>query len=173
MDAQSLNKMNFSSLREFFYKVYNICLLVMFMPIAVFLSVYYLLITNVITEMVIEGDMLNAILVVFPIVAIFILTIVHLLARKRFVKLIPEPSLGIRLEKYFSIAFLRIIGVVISSILMALGLFLTGSEYFTIYFLVLLIWLFFVWPTPTRVSTDLKLRGDEHKMVVSKGEAFK
>jgi hypothetical protein len=165
--------MNFSSLREFFYKVYNICLIVMFIPIAVFLAAYYLLLTNKVSAIVVEENMLNTILVTFPIIAIFILTIVHLQAGKRFSRLMPEPSLGIRLEQYFPIAFLRIAGVVISSTLMALGLFLTGNEYFTIYFSVLLIWLFFIWPTPTRVSKDLKLKGDEQKMVLTKGEAFK
>jgi hypothetical protein len=56
---------------------------------------------------------------------------------------------------------------------MAAGLFLTGSEWFAIYFLGLVVWLVFQWPSPRRVSKDLKLRGDEKQMVLTKGEAFK
>ena len=59
------------------------------------------------------------------------------------------------------------------SVLMAIGLALTSHAYFTIYFSISLLWLFFIWPTPSRVSKDLKLKGDEKKMVLTKGEAFR
>lgn len=145
----------------------------MFVPLAVFLTIYYLFLTGRITAIVVEQSIQEVILVAFPIAAILILTIVNLLVNKKFTLLASEPSLGIRLEKYFAIAFLRIVGLVQASLLMAIGLFITGSEYFTIFFAALLAWLFIAWPSPNRVSKDLKLKGDEHEMVVSKGEAFK
>jgi len=37
----------------------------------------------------------------------------------------------------------------------------------------ILVWLYVQWPSPKRVSKDLELRGDEEKMVLTKGEAFK
>jgi hypothetical protein len=55
---------------------------------------------------------------------------------------------------------------------MAAGLYLTGSELFTLYFLFILLLLYFQWPTPYRVSKDLKLKSDEEKMVLTKGDAF-
>lgn len=165
--------MNFSSLREFFYKLYNRCLLIMFVPIGVFLVIYYFLLINQLKAILQEEEIILVILILFPIVAIINLTIVHLVAVRRFKALMPEPSLGIRLEKYFSIGSIRISSLAANSVLMAVGLALTDHAYFTIYFSFLLVWLFFIWPTPKRVSVDLKLKGDEQKMVMTKGEAFR
>ncbi|MFN7655940.1 MAG: hypothetical protein ACK5PC_22075 [Cyclobacteriaceae bacterium] len=165
--------MNFSTLGEFFYKLYNRCLLVMFIPIGVFLTVYYLLLVGKVTPILREEEVIQVILVVFPLLFIINLTIVHLVAASRFKALMPEPSLGIRLEKYLSAGFIRIKALAAGSVFMAIGLVLTGHPYFTIYFSISLLWLFFIWPTPGRVSKDLKLKGDEQKMVLTKGEAFR
>jgi branched-subunit amino acid transport protein len=165
--------MNYNSLREFFYKLYNICLAMMFFPIGSFLIVYYLLLTNKISP-TIQGETVELIILVsFPILTIVDLTIVHLVVRKKFLVLSKEVSLGIRLEKYFSVAVIRMSTMVATSLFMAAGLFLTGSEWFAVYFLALIVWLIFYWPTPGRVSKDLALRGDEAEMVLTKGEAFK
>jgi hypothetical protein len=59
------------------------------------------------------------------------------------------------------------------SFLLAIGFFLTSDERFSIYFAVIIIWCAWQWPTPRRVAGDLKLKGDERKMVLTKGEAFK
>ncbi len=165
--------MNYSSLREFFYKLYNICLLMMFVPIGTFLVIYYLLLTNQISPSIHSELVKRIILIAFPILAVLDLTIVHLVVRKKFSLLNKEISLGVRLEKYFSVAVIRLSAIVATSLFMAAGLFLTGSEWFAIYFLVLVLWLAFQWPSPRRVSKDLKLRGDEEQMVLTKGEAFK
>jgi len=165
--------MNYSSIKEFFYKLYNICLLMMFLPAGAFLVVYYLTLTGKISPVIQTEKVQLIILVSFPILAILDLTIVHWVVRKRFLVLRKEISLGIRLEKYFSIASIRISAIVATSLFMAAGLYLTGHEYFTIYFLLILVWLYVQWPSPKRVSKDLELRGDEEKMVLTKGEAFK
>jgi hypothetical protein len=165
--------MNYSSLREFFYKLYNICLLMMFLPIGTFLVIYYLLLTNQITPSIQSELVERIILIAFPILAVLDLTIVHLVVRKKFSLLNKEISLGVRLEKYFSVAVIRLSAIVVTSLFMAAGLFLTGSEWFAMYFLGLVIWLVLQWPSPRRVSKDLKLRGDEEQMVLTKGEAFK
>ncbi|NOS90895.1 MAG: hypothetical protein HOP30_03135 [Cyclobacteriaceae bacterium] len=145
----------------------------MFIPIAVFLAVYYFLLIGKWTAIIQDEQIVTIILIVFPILAIISLTIVHLVVASRFKALLPEPSLGIRLEKYFSVGFIRLAALASDSVLMAAGLALTGNSYFTLYFTALLLWLCFIWPTPGRVSKDLKLRGDEKKMVISKGEAFR
>ncbi len=165
--------MNYSSLGEFFYKLYNICLLMMFVPVAAFLLVYYLVLTGKTGAIIQSEQIIQYTLIGFPILAVLDLTIVNLVVKKRFSLLSKELSLGVRLEKYFAIGIIRISAVVATSMFMAAGLYITGHEYFTLYFLALLIWLYFQWPTPARVSQDLKLRGDEEKMVLTKGEAFK
>lgn len=165
--------MNFSTLGEFFYKLYNRCLLIMFVPIGVFLAVYYFLLIGKLAAIIQDEQMIMIILILFPVIAVINLTIVHLVVARRFKALLPEPSLGIRLEKYFEVGFIRLAALASDSVLMAVGLALTGHAYFTIYFSVLLLWLFFIWPIPKRVSKDLKLKGDEKKMVITKGEAFR
>ncbi len=165
--------MNFNSLGELFYKLYNRCLAVMFIPIAVFLAVYYFLLIGKWTAIIQDEQLVTVILIIFPVLTVINLTIVHLVVASKFKALLPEPSLGIRLEKYFSIGFIRLAALASDSVLMAAGLALTGHSYFTLYFIGLLVWLFFIWPRPSRVSKDLQLRGDEKKMVITKGEAFR
>jgi hypothetical protein len=165
--------MNFSSLTEYFYKVYNICLLMLFMPIVAFLFVYYLVLTGKISSRIQSEMVLQIMLISFPILVILDLTIVHLVVRKRLAMLAKEVSLGIRLEKYFAAVMPRIYAVVATSLFMAAGLYMTTHELFSVYFLLIVVWLFFQWPTPRKVSKDLKLKGDEEAMVLTKGEAFK
>jgi hypothetical protein len=165
--------MNFSSLTEFFYKVYNLCLFMLLVPMAAFLFVYYLVLTGKISPTIESEIVLQTILISFPVLVILDLTIVHLVVRKRLVLLAKEVSLGIKLEKYFAVVTPRISAVVATALFMAAGLYMTTHELFTIYFLLLLVWLAFQWPTPRRVSKDLKLKGDEETMVLTKGEAFK
>jgi hypothetical protein len=165
--------MNYSSIKEFFYKLYNICLVMIFVPVCAFLFIYYLAFTGKISPTIQTDRVQYIILASFPLLAILDLTIVHLVTKKRFALLRKETSLGIRLEKYFSIASLRISAIVATSLFMAAGLYLTGNELFAVYFLLLLLWFYIQWPSPNKVSKDLKLRGDEEKMVLTKGEAFK
>jgi hypothetical protein len=165
--------MNFNSLTEYFYKVYNLCLFMLLVPIAAFLFVYYLVLTGKINASIESGTVLQIILVSFPVLTILDLTIVHLVVRKRLASLSKEVSLGIRLEKYFAAVTPRISAVVATTLFLAAGLYITTHELFTIYFLLLVVWLAFQWPTPRRVSKDLKLKGDEETMVLTKGEAFK
>jgi hypothetical protein len=165
--------MNYSSLTEYFYKVYNICLLMLFIPIAAFLFVYYLVLTGKVSPSIEGETVLQVILISFPALAILDLTIVHLVVRKRLAVLAKEVSLGIKLEKYFAAVTPRISAVVATALFMAAGLYITTHELFTVYFLLLIVWLFFQWPTPRKVSRDLKLKGDEETMVLTKGEAFK
>ncbi|MFM9837971.1 MAG: hypothetical protein ACKVOQ_06880 [Cyclobacteriaceae bacterium] len=165
--------MNYSSLTEYFYKVYNLCLFMLLLPVAAFLFVYYLVLTGKISASIESEMVLQIILISFPILVILDLTIVHLVVRKRLASLAKEVSLGIKLEKYFAAVTPRISAVVATALFMAAGLYITTHELFTIYFLLLIVWLAFQWPTPRRVSKDLKLKGDEETMVMTKGEAFK
>lgn len=165
--------MNFSSLTEYFYKVYNLCLMMLLIPVAAFLFVYYLVLTGRIDATIQSEMVLHVILISFPVLVILDLTIVHLVVRTRLAALAKEVSLGIKLEKYFAAVTPRISAVVATALFMAAGLYITAHELFTIYFLLLIAWLAFQWPTPRKVSSDLKLKGDEERMVLTKGEAFK
>ena len=164
--------MNFT-LKEYFYKLYNHSLVMMLLPIAEFLAIYYLILSGILSK-IIEDELADQILLVsIPILVLVMLTIVHLETLKRCKKIADEPSLGKRLDLYQPVARRKINSIVWVSLLLAIGFFLTSDERFSIYFAVIIIWCAWQWPTPRRVSRDLKLKGDERKMVMTKGEAFK
>ena len=165
-------EMNYNSLSEYFYKVYNICLLMMFVPVAGFLYVYYLVLTNQVKPTLVLEDVIQITLVLFPILALLDLTIVHWFSLRRLKTFSNEMSLGVRLHKYVSVATLRVSGSVATSLFMGAGLYMTHHEFFSIYFGVIVLWTAFNWPTPKKVCRDYKLRGDEEKMVLTKGDAF-
>ncbi len=164
--------MIFSSLREFFYKLYNIFLISMLIPMLLFIGIYYVLLTNMVAPFITDDDAVQILVVTFPILALIALTIVHWSASARLKALSREPSLGIKLEDYLSAASLRLKGCVFSSLLMAVGLFFTNHQYFGIYFGLIILWVIVIWPSPRRVCKDLKLKRDEEELVRSKGEAF-
>lgn len=166
--------MIFSSLREFFYKLYNMFLMMMLMPMILFIVIYYFLLTGLISPLLTDHDAVMILLIAFPCLSVIGLTIVHWLTRKKFSALARQPSLGIKLEEYSSVASMRLKSCVYASLFMGVGLFFTNHEYFAIYFGVIILWsLIFVWPSPRRVCKDLKLKRDEEKMVMTKGDAFK
>jgi len=80
----------------------------MFIPIGTFLVIYYLFLTNQISPSIQSELVERIILIAFPILAVLDLTIVHLVVRKKFSLLNKEISLGVRLEKYFSVAVIRL-----------------------------------------------------------------
>ena len=166
--------MNFNSLAEYFYKLYNICLLLMLLPLAVFLTLYYMLDAGKLISVISPDHALSGLLVLlFPLFIVLELTIVHLVLQKKLVPTQSELSLGTRLDQYYSFVLIKSGGAAFVGILMAVGLYLTGRGLFSAYFLLVLVWIFIQWPTPRKVSKDLKLKGDEQEMVLTKGEAFK
>lgn len=164
--------MNFT-LKEYFYKLYNRSLVMMLLPIAEFLAIYYLILSGTLSK-IIEDELIGQILLIsVPIIVLAILTIVHLEAQRRCNKIADEPSLGKRLDLYQPIARRKLNSLVWVSFLLAIGFFFTSDGRFSIYFAVIIIWHAWQWPSPRKVSSDLKLKGDERKMVMTKGEAFK
>lgn len=145
----------------------------MFVPVAGFLYVYQLVLTHQLQPTIQSEQVTEFVLILFPVLALLDLTIVHWVVKKRLLTLVKEASLGIRMEKYVSIATIRISASVATSLFMAAGLYMTNHEYFSIYFLVIILWTAFNWPTPKKICRDYKLKGDEEKMVLTKGDAFK
>ncbi len=164
--------MNFT-LKEYFYKLYNRSMIMMLLPIAEFLAIYYLILSGILPRIVEDELGLQILLISIPILVLMLLTIVQLEAGKRCKKIADESSLGKKMDLYLPVARRKINSLVWVSFLLAIGFFLTSDERFSIYFGVIIIWCAWQWPTPRRVSNDLKLKGDERKMVMTKGEAFR
>jgi len=81
-------------------------------------------------------------------------------------------GLGKKLDHYYLIVRTRMKTITGVSFFLAAGLLFTGHEWFTIYFGGMIVWFLFQWPTPRTVSRQLKLKGDERAMVITKGDAF-
>jgi hypothetical protein len=163
--------MNFT-LKEYFYKLYNRGMIMMLLPIAEFLAIYYLILSGFLPSIIEDELTIKILLILIPIIVLLILTIVQLEVKKRLKKISDEPSLGKKLDLYFPVAKQKINSLVWVSFLLAVGFFFTSDERFSIYFGVIILLCGWHWPSPRRVARDLRLKGDEREMVITKGDAF-
>lgn len=83
-----------------------------------------------------------------------------------------QQGLGAKLDKYFKLTVVRYSILSSASLLMAAGLYLSGSDVFMVLYLVGLLLAGLLWPTSRKVSVDLRLRGDEREMVYYKKDTF-
>lgn len=83
-----------------------------------------------------------------------------------------EQGLGAKLDKYFKITIVRYGILSSASLMLALGLYLTRSDFFTAMYVAGLIFSGTLWPTGRKVSEDLRLRGDERQMVYFKKDKW-
>jgi hypothetical protein len=160
--------MKFNSIKEYFYKLYNICYALTLLPLAVFIYLYLEVQNgNLISPIQDSNDKL---IVQASLVSIIltILTIVHLVVKKNLKRLLPEVSLGNRMDGYYAIALARIGWSVASCLISAIGFYLVGNELFSVLFLAILVSISFQWPTPRRLCADLKLKGDEKELILYK-----
>ncbi|NJN41906.1 MAG: hypothetical protein HC811_06465 [Flammeovirgaceae bacterium] len=84
-----------------------------------------------------------------------------------------KSSLRTKMEEYASVAILRIAAGAVACLVMAAGFWLTSSELFTVFLMLILVWLGFQWPTPRKMSLDLKLKGDERDVILYKRDLFR
>ena len=165
--------MNFSSLKEYFYRLYNTCLLRLLLPMGLFLLIYYLSLSGLISPYITQEGLIDFLSYTYLVLIIISLTIVHLVIYKRLKVISETVGLGDKLDLYHSVVKLRMKTVVGISLFNAAGLLFTGHSWFSIYFGGMILWSVLQWPTPRKVSNQLRLRGDERTMVMTKGEAFK
>ena len=163
--------MNFT-LKDYFYKLYNRGMLMILLPIAEFLAIYYLILSGFLLPIVYDELLIIILIILFPIVVLTMLTIVQLEINRRLKKISEEPSLGRKLDLYFPLAKRKINSLVWAALLFGVGFFFTGDDRFSIYFGGLILWYAWQWPAPRKVARDLKLKGDEREMVISRGDSF-
>jgi uncharacterized membrane protein YoaK (UPF0700 family) len=77
-----------------------------------------------------------------------------------------------KLEKYFRLTIVRYSLIVVASLMLAGGFYQTRSDIYTLGFVSYLILAGVIWPTASKVSRELKLRGDEREMVFFKKDKF-
>jgi hypothetical protein len=164
--------MNFSSLKEYFFKLYNAAMRRMLFPLATFLGIYYLFLSGLISPFIQDESMINIMLMVYPTIILIALTIVHLGIRKLLKANTDIVGLGKKLDLFYEVTRRKMKMMLQVSVFTATGFLLTGHEWFSLYFAGIILWFFFQWPSPRKASRLLKLKGDERSMVMTKGEAF-
>jgi hypothetical protein len=164
--------MNFTSLKEYFYILYNTCLQRLLLAMGVFLLIYYLSLSEMISPYIWEKSLINFLRYTYLALIVITLTIVHLEIYRRLKSNAAAVGLGNKLDLYYLVVRMRVKSFLFISLFLAAGFFFTGHEWFTIYFALMICWFLVQWPTPRRVSRQLKLRGDERTMVITKGDAF-
>jgi hypothetical protein len=145
----------------------------MMLPLGTFLAVYYLLLTQFLNGFVQDELVVNVMIGAIGFSSLATLTIVHWQVRKQARKISEEIGLGRKLDLYFPWAKKKSDSIIVVSLLPAVGLLLTGHSWFSIFFAIIFLWYLIQWPSPKKIANALKLKGDERKMVISKGEAFK
>jgi hypothetical protein len=165
--------MNFSSLKEYFYKLYNSGMKHMLVPILVFLGLYYIFLSGIISPFLVQEEVVIALLIAYPVVVVVALTIVHLGIQRRLKANSNLVGLGNKLDFFYELTRTKMKAALWISMFIASGFLLTAHAWFSIYFSCVFLWFLFQWPSPRKASNQLKLRGDERKMVMTKGEAFR
>jgi hypothetical protein len=128
--------------------------------------------TNQIEAMIKDEPLVYIIIATLCAFGLVNLTTVHVIAKRRLRKYSAEVGLGRKLDRYDEIVMFRIAASSASSLMMAAGLLLTGSELFGVLFMGILLWTLFQWPTARKACRDLQLKGDEYEMVFYKKDKF-
>lgn len=160
---------NFSSLREYFYKLHNRLYAIVLIPLLVFVVLYWQMQTGSI-QGVLKGneDLTQIILIVLSFLVLSDWIISVFMFRRGLKATRTLDSLGKKLDRYYSFTLLRFALVVSGSLGLAIGFYLTESQFFTLFFVLSLAMLLLLWPTPSKVCNDLQLKGDERTLVFYK-----
>jgi hypothetical protein len=165
--------MNFNSLKEYFFKLYNAAMKRILLPLVTFLGIYYLFLSGLILPFVEDETMISVLLVLYPVIILTSLTIVHLEVRKMLKSNVGLVGLGNKLDLFYAVVRRKMRTALWVSMFTATGFLLTSHQWFSLYFAGIILWFFFQWPSPRKAANQLKLKGDERKMVLTKGEAFR
>lgn len=164
--------MKFSSIKEYFYKMYNVCYLITLIPLGLFIYLYLNLQVGKINAAIQEPEQVLIAQIGFFVFGVFTLTIVHLLVKRKMRIVSREVGLGNKMDRYYNLALSRQLVGATLSLIMGFGLLLTSSEIFSIFFLGILLWMAYHWPSAKRVCVELLLKGDEREMILYKKESL-
>ena len=161
--------MNFSSLREYFYKLHNLLYLIVLIPLLAFVVLYWQMQIGNIHGVLLQNEYINHVLLIALSFLVLVDWMISLLMFKRGLKATRTlDSLGKKLDRYYLFTLLRFGLVVSGSIGLAIGFYLTENQLFTILFISSLALLLLFWPSPAKVCNDLQLKGDERTLVYYK-----
>jgi hypothetical protein len=159
--------MQFNSIREYFYRCYSTVMLISLIPIVVFSALYLQPSSN--STSIEQEPILFAFFSAGTLVCWLTLAFY---ANKKIKSLRNRQGLREKLEKYFGLTIVRFLLLSIAALVLALGFFLAHNDFFTIGFMINLLLSAWHWPSPSKVSKELRLRGDEREMVYHKRDVL-
>lgn len=165
--------MNFETITGYFYKLYNICYFIVLIPMGLFIFLYVKLNNQSMAPLIGDQNMILIIQIVLAGMGLVDLLVIGYVQRKKIQRIALQASLRVKMEDYAGVAILRIAAGSVACLVMATGFALTSSEWFTVFLVLILVWLTFQWPTPRKMSGDLKLKGDERDVILYKRDLFK
>jgi hypothetical protein len=152
--------MQFTSIKEYFYKVYSRILFMSLLPIIGFIAVY---LQSSGKLHIIEVRSLPLIIAAVSVVTIWTISLISF--NKKIKSIRNAQGLREKLEKYFRITIVRYTLFAVCSFALLGIFFVYRNDLLALIFALQLAVCAFVWPTPSKVSDDLALRGDEREMV--------
>ena len=161
--------MNFSSIKEYFYRLQSRCYAFVLLPVLLLIALYAMQRFTSLHFTTLNDDLIFSVQIALPAMALLELTSVHLAAFLKLKKIRKLKGMGERLDAYAILVTMKMIAGDVASVMMLAGLVLTGEELFIGFFMLCLAFILFQRPTPARLSRQLQLRGDEKELIL-KGE---
>lgn len=161
--------MKFTSLQEYFYKLQNALYLLVLLPLLVFIFLIASPPDKIVVLAAEDITIIMSLLIGFALVDGVIVSIIFYQSMKKIRKAV---LLSEKLDRYYTMALIRYAVITLSCLMMALGYYLTDNLIFISLFAFTLILLFILWPRPSTVCKQLKLKGDEREMVLFKKDSF-
>lgn len=157
--------MNFLTIGQYFNKLQSVLLLILIVPLLIFTTLYFF--TGGKPE-----DPQTEYYIIIAAAVLMDWAMALIIFNKKIKSARNQQGLGAKLDKYFKLTIVRYSILSSASLLLAVGLCLSGSDVFMVLYLVGLLLAGVFWPTSRKVSVDLKLRGDEREMVYYKKDTF-
>ena len=159
--------MEFITINQYFYKLYNAVLVILLLPILAFLTIYF----QYFTMDTLQAQSLALDARVIGAVALLWVSLLLISAKK--IKTIRSvQGLRSKLEKYFYLTIVRYLLISLGSLILAYGFLITQEDKFTGIFILNFFTAILLWPRPAKVCRQLRLRGDEREMVYFKKDSF-
>jgi hypothetical protein len=142
-------------------------MLILLFPILAFITIY-------LQPLVIPTDLeiYSVELIAVIVIVICLWLFVFIFFNKKIKTVRNGQGLREKLEKYFLITIVRYSIFSLASLTLAGAFYFSRNDVFTVSFVAQLIISGLLWPFPSKVSNDLKLRGDEREMVYYKKDTL-
>jgi hypothetical protein len=157
--------MTFINIRQYFNRLQIAVLFLLIVPLLLFIGLY-LYVSGM------PPVRFSKYFIVFPAIAFADWVMMMVMFNKKIKALRLASGLGLKLEKYFWLTVTRFSMISSASLVLAVGFLFSRNDVFSWLFVAGLLLCVFFWPTTSRVSNDLALKGDEREMVYYKRDGL-